>query len=482
MSSLDLNVIINQIVKDKGISREVLVEAVESAMLSAAKKIFGHNLNLETQLSEESGAIEVLQFKTVVAEVLDADNELSVDQAREEYDPEAMVGDEFGKKLDTTELGRIAAQTAKQVIMQKLRDAERDVIYTEFKDSKGQIVSGIVQRYERGNLIVNLGRTEAVVPRMEQIQKERYRQGDRLRGMILDIDPSGRGPQVILTRSHPDFLIKLLELEVPEIVEGTVVVKACAREAGERAKVAVVSMDPSVDAQRVCVGVKGSKLHSVSQELHGERVEIVPWTADEPSFVAKALAPAEIARVIIDDDAHSMEVIVPDDQLAFAIGKRGQNVKLATKLTGWTIDVRSVTVAEEEAKRSRAAIATIPGLHFTDAERLYQAGFRGVKDIAEANIDDLLELDGFDESTVHELIRNAQTRFTEMANEEEEALDISKLKLDDDLKTRLTQAELTTLQSILAADDAKFISSGFTEFEIATIRDAGDKIFQGTRR
>ncbi|RIL00232.1 MAG: transcription termination/antitermination protein NusA, partial [Proteobacteria bacterium] len=368
--SFDLDSIIGQIGRDRGINRELLIEAIESAMLSAARKHYGHNLNLETKYNPETGEVEVIQFKTVVERVEDEGTQISVNDARKEYDAEALPGDELGKKLDTAVLGRIAAQTAKQVIIQKVRDAERGVIYEEYKNSKGELINGIVQRYDRGNVIVNLGRTEAILPKREQIMRERYRQGDRIRGMILDIDRSARGPQIILTRSHPDFLRKLFEIEVPEISEGIIEIKAVAREPGERAKIAVYSSDPSVDPVGACVGIKGSRVQAVVQELRGERIDIITWTPDEPSFVARALSPAEVSRVVVDKDDHAMEVIVADDQLSLAIGRRGQNVKLASKLTGWRIDVRSVTVAEEEAKRARASLEAIPGVDFTRAELL----------------------------------------------------------------------------------------------------------------
>jgi transcription termination/antitermination protein NusA len=304
-SNFDLNAILSQMGRDKGIDKQVLVEAVESAMLSAARKHYGHNLNLETKFNEETGEIEVVQFKVVVETVEDADTQISLPDARREVDPDAMVGDELGKKLDTVALGRIAAQTAKQVIMQKVRDAERGVIYEEYKDCKGDLINGIVLRLERGNIIVNLGRTEAILPKREQIQRERYRPGDRLRGMVLDVDRSARGPQIILSRSHPDLIKKLFELEVPEIADGVIELKAVAREPGERAKIAVHSNDGGVDPVGACVGIKGSRVQAVVQELRGERIDIITWTPDEPSFVARALAPAEVSRVVVDEEQHS---------------------------------------------------------------------------------------------------------------------------------------------------------------------------------
>lgn len=483
-SSIDLNAIIGQIGKDKGIDRQVLIEAVESAMLSAARKHYGHNLNLETRFNEESGELEVVQFKTVVERVEDPDTEIDIASARKEFDAEAMVGDELGKKLDTAVLGRIAAQTAKQVIIQKVRDAERGVIFEEYKGSKGELINGIVQRYERGNVIVNLGRTDAVLPKREQIAKERYRQSDRIRCMILDIDPSARGPQIILTRSHPDFLKKLFSLEVPEIAEGLIEIKAVARESGERAKIAVHSNDANIDPVGACVGIKGSRVQAVVQELRGERIDIITWTPDDPSFVARALQPAEVQRVVVDEDAHAMEVIVADDQLSLAIGRRGQNVKLASKLSGWRIDVRSVSVAEEEAKRARQALESIPGIQFTDAEMLYQHGFRGVKEVAEATLEDLVSIEGITAERATEVIRHAKELAQQLeeqgATADEVISDLEKLTLPPELRERLMKAGLTSIQAVVMADNNQLLElEGIGDEELAVIRGATDAFLKG---
>jgi N utilization substance protein A len=368
----DLDQIINQVGRDRGIDKTVLIEALESAVLSAAKKHFGHNLNLEASYNPELGEIEVHEFKTVVDRVEDVMNQVTLDVARKEFDPDCEVGDELGRRMDSMELGRIAAQTAKQVIVQKLRDAERDLIYHEYRDRKGEIVNGIVQRFERGNLIVNLGRTDAILPQREQISRERYRQGERVRAMILDIYPVSRGPQIVLTRSHPEFMRKLFDSGVPEISEGIVEIKSVAREPGERAKIAVYSNDPNVDPVGACVGIKGTRVQGVVSELRGEKIDIVTWTPDAPSFVARALSPADVVRVVVDEEEHSMEVVVADDQLSLAIGRRGQNVKLASKLTGWRIDVRSESIAEEESKKARSALESIPGIGFGESDLLYQ--------------------------------------------------------------------------------------------------------------
>lgn len=483
--SFDLNAIMSQMGKDKGINKKVLIEAVESAMLSAARKHYGHNLNLETKFNDETGEIEVHQFKSVVETVEDPDTQISIAEARKHYDPDAMVGDEFGSKLETQVLGRIAAQTAKQVIIQKVRDAERGVIFEEYKGSKGELINGIVQRYDRGNVIINLGRTEAILPKREQISRERYRQGDRVRSMILDIDPSARGPQIILTRSHPDFLKKLFALEVPEINEGVIEIKAVAREPGERAKIAVHSTDSSVDPVGACVGIKGSRVQAVVQELRGERIDIVTWTPDEPSFVARALSPAEVSRVILDDDNHSMEVIVNDDQLALAIGRRGQNVKLASKLSGWKIDVRSVSVAEEEVKRSRAALGQIPGIEFTLVELLLQNGFRSLKDVAEASIEDLLEIEGVAEETLTEIQKNAIKLYDEVKDDEdsngdEESIsDLDKLMISPEFRERAKSAGYKTIQSLATADNMELNEKGFSEEDVSSIRESLDIFFRG---
>jgi N utilization substance protein A len=485
MSSIDLNAIVGQIGRDKGIDKQVLVEAIESAMLSAARKHYGHNLNLETKFNPDTGEIEVHQFKTVVEAVEEPETQVSVEEARRDYDSEAMVGDELGKKLDTTALGRIAAQTAKQVIIQKVRDAERGVIFEEYKNSKGELINGIVQRYDRGNVIVNLGKTEAVLPKREQISRERYRQGDRIRCMILDIDRSARGPQIILTRSHPEFLKKLFSLEVPEIAEGVIEIKAVAREPGERAKIAVISRDMGIDPVGACVGIKGSRVQAVVQELRGERIDIITWTSDEPSFVARALSPAEVARVVVDEDQHSMEVIVPDDQLALAIGRRGQNVKLASKLAEWKIDVRSVTVAEEEAKRARQALEAIPGIEFTQAEMLYQNGYRSVAEVAETASEEIAEIEGFTQETAAALVQRAKELLEKLENDQDAALgtatlsDMDKLMLPPELRQRLVEAGFKDIQSLVSADyDTLIAGAGVSEQEIDVIRQATDTFFR----
>jgi transcription termination/antitermination protein NusA len=484
----DLDQIISQVGRDKGISRQVLVEALESAVLSAAKKHFGHNRNLEATFNPEMGEIEVIEFRTVVDDVKDRATQMTLDEARAEYDAECEVGDELGRKLDATELGRIAAQTAKQVIIQKLRDAERDIIYNEYRDRKGEIVNGIVQRFERGSIIINLGRTDAVLPEREQISRERYRQGDKIRAMILDIYAVSRGPQVVLTRSHPEFMKKLFEIAVPEIAEKIVEIKAVAREPGERAKIAVYSSDPNVDPVGACVGIKGTRVRSVVSELRGENIDIVPWTPDAPSFVARALSPADVLRVVVDEEEHSMEVVVGDDQLSLAIGRRGQNVKLASKLTGWRIDVTSETVAEEATKRARKSLESIPGIGFSESELLFQEGYRSVREVSEATLDDLLEIEGLDNERADAILRSAKELAAKLPDDEIEETsngtpsDIDQLALEEEVRSALAENGYQTIQSLASvrADEIQRIT-GISEDQARAVCSATEEFLRVQR-
>ena len=340
--SLNLTHIIEQVGKDKGISKEILIDALETALLKAAEKRFGANKEIEAHYVEEAGEIELFLFKDVVEEVEDPDLHISFEDARK-LDPECVIGDSIGVKLDSKEFGRIDAQTAKQIIIQKVREAERNIVFNEYNDKKGEIITGIVQRFDKGDIIVDLGRAEAVIPKKEQVRREGYRQGERVRGVVLNVNTEARGPQVIMSRTHPSFLVKLFQMEVPEIYEGIVEIKGAAREPGDRAKIAVLSNSSDVDPVGACVGVRGSRVQAVVQELKGEKIDIVHWSDDSAVFVKNTLSPAQISRVVVDDENHAMEVIVPDDQLSLAIGKKGQNVRLAAKLSGWKIDIRTET-------------------------------------------------------------------------------------------------------------------------------------------
>ena len=436
---LDLNRVIEQVGKDKGINKEILVEAIEAAMLTASRKKFGVKKDIEAQFNPELGEVELFQFQTVVEEVEDPDTEISMKDAIE-LDPEAELGDSLGSKLPSSEFGRIAAQTAKQVIIQRVRDAERDMIYNEYKDRKGELISGYVRRFERGNIIVDLGRTEGMMPYKEQIPRESFRAGDRVRCYVSDVRSETKGPQVILSRVHPDFLIKLFTLEVPEIYEGIVEIKGAAREPGSRAKIAVVSNDSQVDPVGACVGMKGSRVQSVVQELRGEKIDIVPFDEEIAKYVCNALAPAEISRVIIDESERSCEVIVPDDQLSLAIGRRGQNVRLAAQLLSWGIDITSESKSEtsslddkleEEFAAARARevdeiedaaidstesidegddIESLSGVGGKTATLLKDAGISTISELSAKSLEELVEIPGLGPKKAETLLGAAREK------------------------------------------------------------------------
>ena len=415
----DLNRVIEQVSKEKGIDKTILISALENAMVSAAKKMFGHQRKIEAQYNPELGEVELFEAKLVVEEIQDAAVEITLEEARENLDPDAQLGDELLSKLDTSSFGRIAAQAAKQNIVQRVRDAEREIIYNEFKGREGQLVNGIVQRFEKKNIIVNLGRTDAILPEKEQVPRERYRQGDRIRAYIVSVEMTSRGPQIVLSRTHPGMLAKLFEQEVPEIYEGIVEVKCAAREPGGRAKIAVTSSDPDVDPVGACVGMKGTRVQAVVQELRGEKIDIVNWTANQDDFVCRALAPAKVSKIIIDDEAHSMEVIVPDDQLSLAIGKKGQNVRLASRLSGWRIDVRSESEADEETRRARASLGAIPAVNDMVAELLYQAGFKSAEEVSEADLESIVEVDGISPDKAEAIYKSSREHVAEKRRKEE---------------------------------------------------------------
>ncbi len=379
----NLKRILDQICRDKGIDRALLIDAIEEAVRSAVRKKFGSRRDIEVQFNEELGEIEVFQYRTVVEEVFDEETEISLDEARM-LDPEVELEDDLGEKLDNiADLGRIAAQSAKQVIIHRMRDAEREVIYDMFRDRQGTIVNGIVQRFERGKMIVNLGRTDAVLPREGQIPKRSFKQGDRIRAYLQEVRQDSRDAQLLLSRTCNEFLIKLFELEVPEIAEGIVKIMGCSREPGFRAKIAVSSIESDVDPVGACVGLKGSRVQNVVQELQGERIDIVPWSPDPAKYVYNALAPAEVSMVIVDEENKLLLVVVPDDQLSLAIGRQGQNVRLASKLMNWRIDVKSEQrYANLENPGYRSLIA-IEGVDEGMADRFFAAGILSAAMLAE---------------------------------------------------------------------------------------------------
>lgn len=418
----DLRRVIDQVSRDKGIDREILISTLEEAIKSAAKKKFGLSENFEVTYNEEQGEMEVFRFKEVVEKVVDPQLEISLEEAAV-LDPESQIGDELGVKMDTTEFGRIAAQSAKQVIIQRMKDAERDIVYEDFKDREGEIINGIVQRFDRGSIIVNLGRTEAILPGSEQIPKENYRQGDRLRALIVEVKQISRGPQIVLSRTHPNFLMVLFETEVPEIAENIVRIVAAAREPGSRSKIAVVSDDADIDPVGACVGMRGSRVQSVVQELRGEKIDIIPYNPDPARFIVNALAPAVVSRVIMDETNQIMEVVVPDEQLSLAIGRKGQNVRLASKLSGWKIDVKSEAKYDRSLKDGYQSLIRLPGVGEITADALFEAGYGSAEEILNADLEDLVQVSGVSEKKAENLKEAARLYLDQLEAEEESVED-----------------------------------------------------------
>jgi N utilization substance protein A len=416
---VNLATVIDQVCQEKNISKDVLIETVEQAVLTAAKKVFPER-DIEAEFDIETGNIKLSQVLYVVDNVELTLREISLEQA-ERAGLEAEIGDELlfpiyyleSEKKAREELakqypeiealqnintafGRIAAQTAKQVIIQRVREAERENLFDRYKDKKGELMTGIVRRYERGAVVVEVdnGAAEAILPAREQVPRESLRPGDRIVAYVKDVDKSARGPQIILSRTHRGLVEKLFEHEVPEIFEGIVRIEACAREPGARSKIAVSSRDRDVDPVGACVGMRGSRVQAVVQELRGEKIDIVPFNDDPARFVCNAIQPAQVSRVLIDAERHTMELVVPDDKLSLAIGKKGQNVRLASRLTGWRIDIHSETKIREVEQRSRAEIAAIPKVGASLAATLFELGWRSLRDLAVADTDELSQVVG----------------------------------------------------------------------------------------
>jgi N utilization substance protein A len=394
----DLAKVIDQVGKDKGIDKDVIVDAVKQAMLVAARKKYGTYREIEAQYNEATGEVELYEFKEVVEreKFIDEEVEIPLDEALK-LDPGAQLDDSIGIKLDSSDLGRIAAQTAKQIILQKVRDAEREIIFSEFEQRKGEIASGIARRVEKGAIVVDLGRTEAHIPPREQIPGEMYKPGDRIQGYLSEVRQTTRGPQIIMSRADERYLVKLFEMEVPEIYDGIVEIMSAAREPGQRAKIAVRTKDNSVDPVGACVGMKGSRVQNIVQELKGEKIDIVMWDEDVTRFACNALAPAEIAKVFLDEENKEMEIVVPDQQLSLAIGKKGQNVRLAAKLTGWKLDIISVTATSARTAESIFNLMLIPGMSETMAQNIFQSGFGSFQSLASAKVEEIMTIPGYDD-------------------------------------------------------------------------------------
>jgi len=403
----ELKRLIEQMGKDKGINKDIITGALEAAMLTAASKKLGQNVDVETHYNDETGEIEVFQFKTVVDKVLDPETQISKEEAKANLDEGAEPGDSLGIKIETSSFGRIAVQMAKQIIIQRVKDAECDNIYEEYKDRKGELVNGFVQRFEGGSIIVNLGRAEGVVPPAEQIHRETYKRGERIRSYIVDVKKNSKGSQIILSRTHPSFLRALFEVEVPEISEGLIDIVNVAREPGKRGKIAVRSKDKDIDPVGACVGMRGSRVQSVVQELRGEKIDIIPYSDDAAKYVSSSLSPAKVSRVFVDDDNRTMTVIVPDDQLSLAIGKNGQNVRLAVKLTGWNIDMKSETMVLSKEQEGQNDLTKITGVGPAMAEKLFSKGIKSIAMVAATEPELLASIPGIGEKTAQQWIETA---------------------------------------------------------------------------
>jgi len=444
--SQELIHVIDQISKEKGISKEMVIEAVESALVSAAKKKYGAQ-RIAVQIDPKRGDIVMYAYKKVVQDVMNADEEITLDEALTLY-PEAQMDGEVPLQVEFQGFGRIAAQTARQVIVQKVREAERDVIFKEFNDKIGQLVNGIVLRHEKGAYYIDLGKTEAVLPAREQVPRESYRRGDRVRAFVMEVRDTSKGPQVVLSRAHPDFVSRLFEMEVPEIYENIVEVKGVVREAGDRTKIAVSSKESQVDPVGACVGMKGSRVQAVVRELRGEKIDIIPWSEDPRIFIAKALSPAVVEKVGVTEEDRSALAVVADSQLSLAIGKKGQNVRLAAKLTGWKIDILSESEYDQERQKEReqeieAAIVeetrkmaeeteaaetleaqatesgaanaeagvdltVIDGVGQKTAEQLKASGYDTVEKIAAMSDEEILAVPGIGEKTAQKILVSAR--------------------------------------------------------------------------
>jgi len=463
---LELLQIADAVAREKVIDREIVIAAMADAIQKAARSRYGQETNVLARIDPKSGEISLQRILEVVQEVEDYSTQIAIDTARDKH-PEVKLGDSVAEPLPPIDFGRIAAQSAKQVIVQKVREAERDRQFDEYKDRVGEIVNGTVKRVEYGNVIVDLGRAEAIIRRDETIPRENFRYGDRVRAYLHDVRREQRGPQIFLSRTHPEFMAKLFMMEVPEIYEGIITIKSVARDPGSRAKIAVVSRDSSIDPVGACVGMRGSRVQAVVGELQGEKIDIIPWSPDAASFIVNALQPAEVSKVVLDEEAERIDVVVPDEQLSLAIGRRGQNVRLASQLTGWDIDIMT---EQEESERRQAEFVEnsnkfMEALNVDEmvAQLLASEGFASVEEVAYVEPDEIATIEGFDEGTAEEL----QARAREFLDRHEAELDAERRELGvaDELReidglttamlVALGKADIKTLEDFAgcAADD-----------------------------
>src|SRR5688572_11406533 len=465
-NKLELLQIADAVAREKSIDRGIVIAAMEDAIAKAARARYGSETDVHAEIDAKKGELRLSRHMLVVDIVENSANQISLADAQR-ANPGAQVGDTIADTLPPLEYGRIAAQSAKQVIVQKVREAERDRQYQEFKDPIGDIVNGTVKRVEYGSVIVDLGRGEAIIRRDEMLPREVFRNGDRVRAFVFDVRRETRGPQIFLSRTHPQFMAKLFAQEVPEIYDGIVEIKAVARDPGSRAKIGVISRDSSVDPVGACVGMRGSRVQAVVGELQGEKIDIIPWSPDPATFIVNALQPAEVVKVVLDEDSERIEVVVPDDQLSLAIGRRGQNVRLASQLTGWDIDILT---EDEESERRQKEFAERTQL-FTGAldvdemvaQLLASEGFASVDDIAYVDRAELASIEGFDEATADELQARAREHLEKIEREQDE--ERKALGVGDDVKevpgvttamlVALGKNDIKTLEDLAycAADD-----------------------------
>ena len=474
---LEMLQVADTVARDKGIEREEVLIAMEQAIQKAGRSKYGHEHDIRAEIDRKTGEIKLFRYREVIEEVEDEVTQMTLEQARR-IKPDAQIGEFLIDELPPIDFGRVAAQTAKQVIVQKVREAERQRQYREYRDRVGEIVNGLVKRVEFGNVLVDLGRAEAIIRREELIPRENFRQGDRVRAFIYDVREEPRGPQIFLSRTHPQFMVMLFAQEVPEIYDGIIEIREVARDPGSRAKIAVLSNDSSIDPVGACVGMRGSRVQAVVAELQGEKIDIIPWSSDPATFVVNALAPAEVTKVVLDEEAHRIDVIVPDEQLSLAIGRRGQNVRLASQLSGWDIDI--LTEAEESERRQSEfrvrSQAFIEALDVDDviAHLLVTEGFSSVEEIAFVSTEDLASIEGFDETIADELRERAQTFLVE--EEERNQSRLGELSVSPDLLEvpGLTTAMLVTLgeAGIKSRDDlADLASDELVDPEEGILRD-----------
>ncbi|WP_246791669.1 transcription termination factor NusA [Bartonella apis] len=472
---LELLQIADAVAREKSIDREIVISAMADAIQKAARSRYGQETNIRADINSKTGEIKLQRLLEVVDTVDDYATQISLEDARKRK-PDAEIGDFLSDPLPPMEFGRIAAQSAKQVIVQKVREAERDHQYEEYKDKVGEIVSGTVKRVEYGNVIVDLGRGEAIVRRDELIPRESFRYGDRIRAYVYDVRREQRGPQIFLSRTHPQFMAKLFTMEVPEIYDGIIEIKSVARDPGSRAKIAVVSRDGAIDPVGACVGMRGSRVQAVVNELQGEKIDIIPWSPDAATFIVNALQPAEVAKVVLDEDAERIEVVVPDDQLSLAIGRRGQNVRLASQLTGWDIDIlteqeESENRQKEFAKRSKLFMEALDVDEMV-AQVLASEGFASIEEIAYVDPDEISSIEGFDEETASEI----QQRAKDYIDKQEAELDKKRKKLGVSDELRELPGMTTAMMVAVGEDGVKTIEdfAGYAVDDLAGWRERKD--------